>query len=57
MTLRQFLKTIGSCAALAVVVLVGILITSPRGQAYGDDNRGKDEASEIRRGFAIAPSG
>jgi hypothetical protein len=62
MTLRQFLKTIGSCAALAVVILVGMSITSPRGQAYGDDNGGKgddngrkDEASEIKRGFAIAP--
>src|SRR5437870_12800090 len=53
MTLRQFLKTIGSCAALAVVVLVGMSITSPRGQAYGDNNGGKE--SEIRQGFAIAP--
>jgi len=53
MTLRQFLKTIGSCAALAVVVLVGMSITSPRGQAYGEDNGGKE--SEIRQGFAIAP--
>jgi hypothetical protein len=55
MTLRQLIKTIGSCAALAVVIVVGMSITSPRGQAYGDDNGGKDEASEIRRGFAIAP--
>src|SRR5438105_14490175 len=53
MTLRQFLKTIGSCAALAVVVLVGMSITSPRGQACGDNNGGKE--SEIRKGFAIAP--
>src|SRR5207244_8409971 len=53
MTLRQFLKTIGSCAALAVVVLVGMSITSPRGQAYGDNNGGKE--SEIQQGFAIAP--
>jgi hypothetical protein len=56
MTLRQFLKTIGLCAALAVVVLVGISITSSRGQAYDDEDNGrKDEASEIKRGFAIAP--
>ena len=54
MTLRQFLKTIGSCAALAVVVLVGMSITSPRGQAYGQDI-GIDEESEIQQGFAIAP--
>jgi hypothetical protein len=48
--------TIGLCAALAVVVLVGISITSSRGQAYDDEDNGrKDEASEIKRGFAIAP--
>lgn len=66
MTLRQFLKTIGSCAVLAVLVLVGMSITSrrgqansddTRGQAYGDDNGGKDEASKIKRGFEIPPSG
>src|SRR5438270_2614523 len=55
MTLRQFLKAIGSSAALAVAILMGISILSPKGQASGDDNDRKDEASEIRKGFAIAP--
>ncbi len=55
MTLRQFPKTIGSCAVLAVLVFVGTSITSPRGQAYDDDNGAKDEGSKIQLGFAIAP--
>jgi len=55
MTLRPFLKTIGLGATLAVAVLFGISITSSRGQAYGDDDDRKDEQSEIRKGFAIAP--
>jgi len=55
MTLRQFLKTIGSCAALAVVVLVGMSIPSPRGQAFGQGDAANNEASEIQQGFAIAP--
>ena len=50
MTLRRFLRTIGWCAALAVVVLAGILIRSPR--VYADDD---DNESKIRVGFKIAP--
>ena len=55
MTLRPSVKTIGSGAALTVLVLVGMLITSPHGQASGQNNNEKDEASEIKQGFAIAP--
>ena len=55
MTLRLFFKTIGSFALLAGVILVGISTSSPKGEAYGDDNDRKNEESEIRRGFAIAP--
>src|ERR1700688_4336795 len=51
---HQFLKTIGSSAALALVALVGMLITSRHGQASGQ-KAGNDEASEIQQGFAIAP--
>jgi hypothetical protein len=51
---RQLLKTIGSSAALALVVLVEVLITSRHGQASGQ-NAANDEASKIQRGFAIAP--
>ena len=51
---HQLLKTIGSSAALALVALVGMLITSRHGQASGQ-NAGNDEASRIQQGFAIAP--
>jgi hypothetical protein len=52
---RQFLKNIKAIAALAVVVVVGMLIASRNGQAYGAQNDAKDEASKIKRGFEIAP--
>jgi hypothetical protein len=52
---HQFLRTFGVVAALAMAVLVGTLIISPRGQASGQPNSGNDEASEIQQGFAIAP--
>ena len=52
MTLRQFLKTIGSFAA---IVLVGIFIASPHGHASGEGSEGNDDASRIKQGFAIAP--
>ena len=51
---HQFLKTIGSFAALALVVLVGVSITSRHGQASGQ-NAGNDEQSKIQQGFAVAP--
>jgi hypothetical protein len=54
MTQRQFLKTIASGAAMAAVVLVGMFISSPRGQAADDGNDGND-ASKIQQGFSIAP--
>ena len=52
MKLRQFLKTIGLGAA---IVLVGIFIASPHGQASGQGSDDNDGASRIKRGFAIAP--
>lgn len=58
MTLRQFLNTIGSGAA---IIALGMFIASPRGHASGENDdrhdrndRNSDE-SRIRRGFAIAP--
>jgi hypothetical protein len=51
MTLGSFTKTAGAESALALVVLMGTLISSPRGQA---EDTG-DEFSRIRQGFAIAP--
>ncbi|MDP9158965.1 MAG: cytochrome C [Acidobacteriota bacterium] len=48
---RKFAKIFGSFTALAVMVLIGMLTASRRGQASSEGN----EASEIRRGLAIAP--
>jgi len=50
MTLANFSKTAGSGAALGVVVLVGMLVSSPRGQAQGSD-----DSPRIQQGLAIAP--
>ena len=47
---EQFFKAIGAVAALVAIVLVGMSITSPLGQAQGKENQ-----SQIQRGFAIAP--
>ena len=55
MRVHQFLKTIGSSLALALIVFVGMFIISPLSQAAGQHNAENDEASEIQRGFAIAP--
>lgn len=51
MTQRQLLKIVGSFTAIAVIVVIGMLTTSPRGQASSEGN----EQVEIQRGFAIAP--
>lgn len=55
MTLQQFLKTIGSLAAVALVLIAGMWLSSLRGQAQDQDDNGKDEESKIERGFKIAP--
>ena len=52
MLLSLFSKTAGAAAAFAAIVLAGMLISSPRGQAQDDGN---DDESKIQRGFAIAP--
>jgi len=51
MTLANFAKVAGTGASLAVVLLAGILMTSPRGRAQG----GGDDAFRISVGFAITP--
>ena len=51
MLVRQFSKTMGTGAALAALVAVGMLITSPRVHADDDD----DLAAKVRIGFQIAP--
>lgn len=51
MTQANFVNTFGAGTGLALVVLMGISIISPRGQAQG----GSDDASRISQGFLIAP--
>ena len=51
MTPTNFAKTAGAGTALALVILVGMLMTSPRGRAQDMT----DDAAKIKQGFAIAP--
>jgi len=51
---HHFHKKIGSAAAFALVVLVGMLITSRHGQASGQ-NGGDNEASEIQHRVSQLP--
>ena len=55
MTLQRFLKTIGSLAAVALVLIAGMWLSSRRGQAQDQDDNGKDEESKIEQGFKISP--
>jgi hypothetical protein len=52
MVLSRFSKAVGAAAGFAAIVLAGMLISSPRGQAQGDGN---DDESKIEQGLAIAP--
>ncbi len=52
MLLSRFSKAAGAAAAFAAIVLAGMLINPPRGQAQGDENDGE---SKVERGLAIAP--
>ena len=40
MTLQRFLKTIGSIAAVALVLIAGMWLSSRRGQAQDQDDNG-----------------
>src|ERR1700687_3438548 len=53
MKVCQFSKSIGAGAAFAVLVIGGLLSSSPLLQA--EDKQDDNEASIIRRGFEIAP--
>jgi hypothetical protein len=55
MTLQQSLKTTGSIAAVASVLLVAMWMSSPRGRGQDQDDNGKDEEAKIEQGFKIAP--
>ncbi len=49
---RRLLEITAAASALAVVVVGGLLIHSPRLQAQ---NQGNDDESKIKQGFDIAP--
>jgi hypothetical protein len=51
MTSANFRKTAAAGAALASVVIMGMLLSSPSGQAQN----GSSDAERIQIGFAIAP--
>ena len=53
MSQHQFLKTIGSATALALAVLLGMSIHSPRVRANADG--GDSNESRVQRGFEVAP--
>ena len=53
MSPKKMVKTLGAVAAIVVIVLVGMLIRSPRVQASEDDGGRSD--SRVKRGFEIAP--
>src|SRR5579863_908656 len=57
MTTTVFKKTIVAGAGLAAILLTGILISPPRGQAQsGNGNSfGADQLQRIQQGLAIAP--
>jgi hypothetical protein len=48
---KRCVKALGAIAVLAVIVLAGLSIRTPRVLAEADDS----EASRIQQGFAIAP--
>lgn len=53
MTIKQFIKAVGTVAALGTTVLAGVLLTSPRLNVRARD---KDHSeSRIEQGFDIAP--
>ncbi len=52
MTIRRVVKGVGTVVMIVAIIVVGTLISSPRGQAEG---RGDDDDSKIEQGFAIAP--
>jgi hypothetical protein len=57
MTSKHLAKTWGSLTAMLVIVVAGILISSPRVSVHANDDRGRNQHrdSRIRLGFDIAP--
>jgi hypothetical protein len=51
---RQFFRVVGTAAAFAAVIALGILVSSQRGRA-DDDNQNDGNESKVRIGLAIAP--
>ena len=55
MTLRQFLKSVGSCVVLAVIILAGTSLCCPSAQAQEGDHDRDRKDPRIEKGFRIAP--
>ena len=55
MTWDQRLRILGSAAAVAGLVIAGMVATSPRGRADDRDDREDDNDPRIEQGFDIAP--
>lgn len=56
MTLTKFAKTAGAGTAFGLVVLAGVLVNAPSGEAQDWNNHGwNDHESRVRIGFSIAP--
>jgi hypothetical protein len=54
MTPGQKIKVVGATAAFTLVIVTGMLLSSPRGRADDGDDR-DDKDPRIERGFDIAP--
>src|SRR5579863_6319589 len=55
MKLTNLTKTAGAGAGLALVAIMGMLMSAPRGRAQGGNAIGADEVARIQQGLAIAP--
>ncbi len=55
MTTRKFLKTMTAGAALAALVVFGVLIVQPAGRAASDHSASDDETQMIQIGIKVAP--
>jgi cytochrome c553 len=52
---KKFLKAAVTLAAFGAIFFVGVLTTSLRAQAGGDDSQGNPDEARIKEGFEIAP--
>src|SRR6266446_2233891 len=55
MTPGQIFKVVGSTAAFTLVLVAGMVLSSPRGRADDRDDRDDEKDPRIEQGFKIAP--